>query len=94
MGLAFFWVSSGHYLPKSQGGQTYFAPFSVRPKGMQPPRLSKIDTSDSIIHIYTIKASEILSIIVNIENTISNSVKNCASACYLIFGVVNVVEVL
>ena len=36
-----FLVASGYYLPKNRGGQTYFAPFSVRPKGaplLPPPK--------------------------------------------------------
>ena len=32
-----FLLPSGYYLPKNRGGQTYFAPFSVRPEGMLPP---------------------------------------------------------
>ena len=32
-------MPSGHYLPKKLGSQTYFAPFSVRPKGATPSPL-------------------------------------------------------
>ena len=32
-----FLLPNGYYLPENRGGQTYFAPFSVRPEGAQPP---------------------------------------------------------
>ena len=38
-------VPSGHYLPKKRGGQTYFAPFIVRPEGALAPPLPEIDSS-------------------------------------------------
>ena len=33
-----FLLPSGYCLPKNRGGQTYFAPFSVRSKGMPAPQ--------------------------------------------------------
>ena len=39
---------SDFLLPKKRGGQTYFAPFSVRPEGALLPRLPEIDASANI----------------------------------------------
>ena len=33
-GISDFLLPSGYYLPENRGGQIYFAPFSVRPKGV------------------------------------------------------------
>ena len=36
-GTSAFLLPIGYYLPKNRGGQTYFAPFRVRPEGPPPP---------------------------------------------------------
>ena len=38
-GILDFLLPSGYYLPKNRGGETYFAPFSVRPEGAPPPEI-------------------------------------------------------
>ena len=42
-------VPSGHYLPKKRGGQTFFAPFSLRVRPKEAPSSSplKINASGS-----------------------------------------------
>ena len=46
-----FLLLSGYYLPENRGGQTYFAPFTVRPEGAPPPAPPKIDAYDtSYVH--------------------------------------------
>ena len=42
-GISDFLLPSGYFLPKNWGGQTYFAPFSVKSKEALPPIPPKID---------------------------------------------------
>ena len=46
-----FLLPSGYYLPENQGGQTYFAPFSVRPEGAPPPAPPKLMPMSGAIQI-------------------------------------------
>ena len=44
-----FLVAKGYCLPENQGGHTRFAPFSVRPERVLPPRPTKIDAYGSML---------------------------------------------